>query len=230
MKKIKQYIFLAVFISICYPVSVISVEIPLGGSTGVLGSAEIANIGYVDIDLIFREHPMKKRLQAEFKSVYDKKMKESAELKVKIGKLRKVIVSSSTYVENLKSETDILQSNTQVKDVVTGTAAVSVPSVSPEIIKDMQNKIKLAKKDILKMKEAISKEELGYEKFIESARKDLLKLEQKHTSKVLADIYYLLEKVAIDENITIIVDKNNILYGKTAKDLTSSVLERLQGR
>jgi len=58
----------------------------------------------------------------------------------------------------------------------------------------------------------------------------MVKLEASNTQDVLSDIYKMLEKIAVEENLTIVVDKNNVLYGQASQDLTEKLRDRMRGR
>jgi len=80
------------------------------------------------------------------------------------------------------------------------------------------------------MKAEYAKRQLDIEDKVKSNKDELIKLEDTNTKAVLADIYKLLDKLAVEFNLTIVIDKNNVLYGQASQDLTDKVRERMRGR
>jgi len=68
------------------------------------------------------------------------------------------------------------------------------------------------------------------DKFVKATKEDIIKLEADNTKAVLNDIYKMLEKIAVEDNLTIVIDKNNVLYGRASQDLTDKLRDRMRGR
>jgi Skp family chaperone for outer membrane proteins len=242
-----------------------AVEIPLDRSV-VSGNKETTAIGYVDIEKIFAEHPLKKRLQEEYMTEVDKRKNEIAQMDAVVRGLEKVVVSSATEVARAKLELDILKSMCPRQEpfvtsaLIQGTtesitgqnissAAFREPAISatlphgttqsavvipqgPDaaVIRAKEAAImgKEAVIDVIKKDIETKRDEMG--KKIRQNKADLAQMEEKQTASVLADMYKILQKVAADENVTIIIDKNDVLYGQASQDMTDRIRERLQGR
>jgi Skp family chaperone for outer membrane proteins len=235
---------IVVFIVVIFtPLLSFSVEIPLDKhpeavtNTTQQGSA---NIGYVDIDKVFAEHPMTKRLKDEFCITADKKKSELRSIQMEIGRLEQIIVSSTTIVNRSKEEILILknagskiappvvQSTSTSRQVIQSTA--SAKPLSLQEMAEKERSIPEMEKGIEELRKKIEAKKLEVPKMLESEKECLTKLEEDQTNSVLADIYSVLEKVAEEEDVTIIIDKNQLLYGKSVRDLTEKVLDRLRGR
>ncbi len=63
----------------------------------------------------------------------------------------------------------------------------------------------------------------------DAAEKNLLDLESRKTEILLGKIHRVIQDIARREGISVVVDKNNILYGHDAVDLTEKVLQTLKG-
>lgn len=219
------------------------VLIPLerGTATGTTGGKETTVIGYADIEKIFNEHPMKKRLQEEFQADVEKRKKELADLSRAISDLEKVIVSSTTDVNRAKLELDILRAQVKQQQsallpgtteaapaatISSGTAAGNITAIiqgKEAALQDKEAGLEMMKKELDRRKDEMDQR-------IRQDKLELANLEEKHTAAVLADLYQLLQKVAVDEGVSVIIDKNDVLYGQGSRDLTDKVRERLQGR
>jgi Skp family chaperone for outer membrane proteins len=240
---------LAVVLFVCG--SAAAIEIPLGtvrpAPEGAAAPEQSGAIAYVNVDKVFAEHPMTKRLKNEFLAEVEKRRKEIDDMQNAINEEQRVILSSATQVTQAKAQLQQLRSKTgaaasptepvtaPLPAPTTGTAesavapaadsadAAALVSAKESEIRDKEAGIELMKQNVDKMKQYM-------EARLQTSKQDLQALEEKNTDDVLADIYHLLEKVARDENVTLILNKDDILYGQSVKDLTPKVLERLQGR
>lgn len=225
-----------------------AVRIDLDGSSAASGSGGTKNIGYVDIERVFESHPMKKRMHDEFLAEVDKLKKDQADLQTGIDAYDRIVVSSSTDAEKLRVE--IAGMKDSLTNPPTAAAPIEVllpgttiyvqampkvekstqPVVSADMIaqKEAQLKSITAVIDAHKKDMDLKKSELS--KKVRDNKDALVKLEETKTASVLEDIYRILDKMAVEENINVVIDKNNVLYGQPGQDLTDKVIERLQGR
>jgi Skp family chaperone for outer membrane proteins len=217
----------------------VALEIPLDRTTPSAGTGGGAvQVGYVDIEKVFAEHPLTRRYRAGFSDEVNKRKKEISEIESQISALEKVIVSSTTEISLLQGEVDSMKARlaaTELTSLSTATVSGDVPAATAPALTDPAI---TAKEAAIKAKEAgvesirgeIAKKRSEIPERIRLTKADLARLEEKQSAEVLADIYYLLEKVASEEGLTIIFDKDNILFGQSAKDVTQKVIDRLQGR
>lgn len=91
--------------------------------------------------------------------------------------------------------------------------STSVPEIDAAIAR---------KEDDLKAKE----EELKL--FQRMAERELLEYESRKTEILLGRIYVALKELATKEEVSVIVDKRNILFGQNAVDLTGKLLKKLE--
>ncbi|MDD2805080.1 MAG: OmpH family outer membrane protein [Elusimicrobiales bacterium] len=60
------------------------------------------------------------------------------------------------------------------------------------------------------------------------SERELLEYEGRKSEMLLGRIYVALKELAIKEEVSVIVDKRNILYGQNAVDLTAKLLDKLE--
>lgn len=60
------------------------------------------------------------------------------------------------------------------------------------------------------------------------AEKELLDYENHKSELLLGRIYVALKELAVKEEVSVVVDKRNILYGQKAVDLTDKLIEKLE--
>ena len=249
-----QYILLTFLGTIIMGVEYASaVEIPLGMtgtliySSGTVPSMQgtAGAIGYVDIDRVFREHPLTRRSRDEFKQEVEKRRKAIDAMQQSIADTEKTVLSSTTIMDQERAEVESLRSQpsqapakpqplslstTEYATIFPDIAQSTSAAVSPDIIRSKETSIKTKEADLEKMKGDLAAMKADIAIRLQKDKEDLTRLEEKQTSDVMADIYYVLEKIAKEENITVVFDKNNILYGQSVQDITDKTLERLKGR
>ncbi|MFN3967239.1 MAG: OmpH family outer membrane protein, partial [Endomicrobiia bacterium] len=69
-----------------------------------------------------------------------------------------------------------------------------------------------------------------YEELKEKIKIELKEFEKSKTMTIMADLYKIIKELAEEENISIVVEKGNILYGLPNIDITDKVIERLRGK
>jgi len=93
----------------------------------------------------------------------------------------------------------------------------SVSTAIPEI----DAAITVKENDLRKKEEALK----VYQRQVE---KELLEYESHRSEILLGRIYIALKELAAKEEVSVIVDKRNILFGHPAVDLTGRLLEKLE--
>ena len=81
----------------------------------------------------------------------------------------------------------------------------------------------------LKDKETLlSQKQADLEAFVGAAEQEIKDLEEGSTMTLLAQIYKTIEEIAKKQEYSVIIDKDNILYGDTAIDITDTVILKMQ--
>ncbi|MBN1823976.1 MAG: OmpH family outer membrane protein [Endomicrobiales bacterium] len=225
-------------------------EIPVdgvyGGSKSESGGGAI---GYVDIEKIFREHPMTERLKKKFISEIENKRKEIADMEAVMCAMQDVYISTSTEIKGLENDVATLKNileeekagpkmmllpgtteYVEMKKTPAQIAASTPTAVIPGLIAEKEKTIMAKKTDLEMMKKEVEDKRSEIDARVRQNKEELMLLEERQTGEILKDINEILEKLAEEEGITVILDKNNLLYGKTVKDLTDDVRERIRGR
>ncbi|MEK7745134.1 MAG: OmpH family outer membrane protein, partial [Elusimicrobiota bacterium] len=79
-----------------------------------------------------------------------------------------------------------------------------------------------------KKRELAAKEE-EFQKHQTQVEKNLIELEGKRTEMLLGKIYVVVQEVARESGVSVVVDKSQILYGQRTVDLTDRVVKKLEG-
>lgn len=226
-----------------------AVRINLDGPSASVGTGGTnKNIGYVDIERVFESHPMKQRMHSEFLAEVEKCKKDQTDLQCVIDDNERVVISSSTVAERLRAEIAAMKeslagpatSAAPVEVLLPGTTiyvlaqpkviASTQPVVTQAMVAGKEAELFAVTAGVDEQKKELARRKSEMSKKARDNKDSLSKLEESKTASVLADIYQILEKMTVEENIDIVIDKNNVLYGQPTQDLTDKVIERLQGR
>jgi Skp family chaperone for outer membrane proteins len=77
-------------------------------------------------------------------------------------------------------------------------------------------------------KKALEKAVVSFRAFRTNAIGDMKALQSEKTYGVMAKIYAILQQLARDENVTVVIDKAYVLYGEDTVDLSEKLISRLQ--
>ncbi|MFC1501395.1 OmpH family outer membrane protein [Elusimicrobiota bacterium] len=236
MKIFIKAILLLSFISM--PLSLMAIDIPLDSFSispdGKAGSKDkngnyVLNLGYVDASTLFDEHPMKERLKKTFLDELKKKQKGMDEEKNSISLLESSVSKERDETAKLTSDLEEFRITSQ-KMIDSSSNTAKIEKKIKDDIKGKEKEISEKEKSIKGIEENIKSKKEGLIALKQNNMEELEKLEKKQTALVLDDLYKVIEDLAKEENITVILDKNNILYGKKLKDFTPKVRQRLKGR
>lgn len=227
--------------ALLFPAASFAVEISLD-NFAVQGNKGSNTVGYVDIEKVFAAHPLTKRLQDEFNAEVEKKKASVSDQQAAIEGMKQVVKSSSTMIMQMKVELEQMKQNmnspvAQQPPVAEGTAApvavsteAAKPAVDAAAVAAKERDIKAGETELESIKTLIAKREKDLCDYTDQCKRDITELESKQTNAVLQDIYGILEKITEENNLSMIMDKSNVLYGQPGEDYTDKVLERLQGR
>ena len=81
---------------------------------------------------------------------------------------------------------------------------------------------------LVKKEAELSAKEEELRTFQRQAERELLEYESHKSEILLGRIYVALKELAVKEEVSVIVDKRNILYGQNAVDLTEKLLKKLE--
>ncbi|MCG3203883.1 MAG: hypothetical protein KCHDKBKB_00560 [Elusimicrobia bacterium] len=182
-----------------------SIDIPLSGATNSGGGAKL---GYVDMDKIFQVFPQTQAAKED----YAKQLK----------KKRDQLSAKETELKDIEGKISVLESTlkqgTSAPPSPEGEASESIASATNNMsqsIQTMKNELEAKKMELLELKKQASTE--------------LAAFESQQSQLILGKIYQALKDVALEEQVTVVVDKSSILYGESSIDLTEKLQQRVRG-
>ncbi|MBI2915324.1 MAG: OmpH family outer membrane protein [Elusimicrobia bacterium] len=211
--------------------TVLAMEIPLEGG------GKKTKVATVDMHKIFEAFPETERARMDLNKMIEKKKRaitekkeEIAKLKAEIDLLKKPTLQTSTATASLLPgttasltvPTSTSTAPTAVLLSTTGTPTLSVAVTTTTADSKIKDKELKEKEALLLSKEA----ELGV--FVGISQEEIDSLEQGKTMGLLARIYQILGKIAAEEGYSIVMSKDDILYGEGTIDLTQTVISKLE--
>lgn len=234
----KKYTLLFLLLGVLITISQ-AADISLNNSPASEDKTEV-NVGYVDVNVLFKEHPMTAQMKEEFLKEAEKRKQNYQDICNKLSAKENMLVSSTAELKQLKldlenikkNQTQVVQSSGTNQGKSSQGTAVDSAKINDlnDVIKKKEILIAEKEKGMETIRTDIEKEKAEISELRKKHKEELEKFENKQTEIVMADLYQVIEEVAKEENLSIILDKNNILYGKSAKNITDKVKRRLQGR
>lgn len=113
-----------------------------------------------------------------------------------------------------------------------GMDGIDMPGVSKVPVNHFKFSVSTAVPEIdaalAKKEEELRQKEEELRVFQRMAERELLEYESRKSEILLGRIYVALKELAVKEEVSVIVDKRNILFGQNAVDLTGKLLKRLE--
>jgi Skp family chaperone for outer membrane proteins len=247
--KLKGGLFFSLFVLITFlPAG--AVELSISENRG-----EIGTVGFVDIDEIFKKFPETQEAKKAFKQeleknqvLVDKKKKELFAIKSELIKLKEEKMLLDTYPKE-QQDGDLSTLSSTAVNLPGYTFKSKTENQTPEeIIKNPQDDNPYTKQSvqsnvkstddiiapkknieikIQNLEELYEQKQIEFKTFVELTQKKLSKLEEAKKQKILAKIYEAIKQAAIEEHISVVVRKQDVLFGQKMVDLTGKVIKKL---
>ncbi len=185
-----------------------ALDIPLTGGSDTGTSIKI---GFVDMDKIFQVYPQTQSAKEDYAKQLKKKREQLA---AKESELKEIEGKISVLESTMKQGASAPPPPTDSADPNTKANGDSLTNVSQSV-------------DNMKRDLDTRKQEL--EDLRKQAKADLATFESQQSQLILGKIYQALRDVAVEEQVTVVVDKASILYGDASIDLTDKLQQRVRG-
>lgn len=136
-------------------------------------------------------------------------------------------VAKEDYAKQLKKKRDQLAAKESEMADIQGRIAVLESTL--KLADDTQPAAATSKQSLEKMKQDLETHKTELEELHKQATSDLAAFESQQSQLILGKIYQALRDVAIEAQVSVVVDKSSILYGDATIDLTEKLQERVRG-
>ncbi|MCK9582592.1 MAG: OmpH family outer membrane protein [Endomicrobiales bacterium] len=247
MINFKKYIFIFVILLFCASMS-FALTINVDGQTQVLDNSKDADksaavslpkIAYVDMERAFVEHPLSSRSKEEFTVEVEKRKDELLAMENELLKLQSNLVAKEAEIKDaqdkmnlLSTESPVIESTSSLSSIRASTSTASSLSSEKmtELLKSTEEEVKIKQSEYNAISINIEKKRAEIADKNKKNKDELCTLEECKSAEVLKDIFQIINKVAQDEGISMIIDKNDILFAQPYQDITDKVLDRMRGR
>lgn len=201
-----KYLIFIISIVLLYPVCGNALEIPLSGGSSQAGGQKIA---FVDLDKIFDIFPQTKNAKEDYAN--------------RLSKMREMLGDREKDIENLQNQINILE--TTLKDLN------NQPSTSTETVTNQNASQSSGEGDnsVSNLKNQLETKKAELDELKKSSAQELQSFENQQNQIILGKIYRALKELASEEQVSLVVDKRDILYGSVDIDLTEKLQERVRG-
>jgi len=240
----KNLLLLAVIYSLFFSYYCFGIEISLEGTE----KGKTLSIACVDMEKLYKEYPKVEQSKKEYESLKKEKQTEIEEKEKEIKEIQDEIKKIEQEIEKAKTQT-----SQQVEPVITSTSPETSVLVSTETSSEkllststetlseivtlststaVEQKIDISKLelDLQEKNKLLEEKKVECEELKKKTQIELKEFENSKTMAIMADLYKIIKELAEEENISIVVEKGNVLYGLPNIDITDKVIDRLRGK
>lgn len=179
--------------------SLFALDIPLSGTSDGAGGAKL---GYVDMDRIFQIYPQTQAAKEDYLKQLKKK--------------REQLGAKEAELKDIEGKISVLESTLKQGGAVNATDQSPDPMANAsQSVGNMKSDLETKKAELLELRK--------------QATADLAAFESQQSQLILGKIYQALRDVAVEEQVSVVVDKSSILYGDASIDLTEKLQQRVRG-
>ncbi|MCS7230930.1 MAG: OmpH family outer membrane protein [Elusimicrobiota bacterium] len=189
----------------------------------------IIRVGVIDINKVISEFPLAQKAQQEIELFKQNKLSELSVIEKELEDVLKQQINLTTEIEQLKHQIKQIETEIQTSTLTissTGTIvnadekSIRIQQIKDEIIKKQKN-LEQIDQAITEKKEKIKSEKEKIEKEIEEKK-------QKYEVEIYIELYKIIQKIAQQEKLNLIIDKSGILYGESQIDITQKVINLIK--
>ncbi len=231
MKELLKFlIFLLILLKVNF---IFGLEIPTQDIT-------VIRVGVVDMNKIISEYPEAQKQQQEIELFKQNKLSEVANIEKEIDDLIKQKISLMTEIGQLKSQITQI-SITKSTEVVSTEASISsgeilntqvstltVSALSSPEIEQINSTIRTKESNLKQIEESLNTKRQQMQTKKEEIENEVQKMKDKAEANIYAELYKIIQKIAKQRGLNIVVEKSGILYGDTSIDITQEVIRKLK--
>ncbi|MFQ3675761.1 MAG: OmpH family outer membrane protein [Endomicrobiia bacterium] len=208
----------------------------------------VIRIGVVDIEKILANYDFAKKWDENFQSFKTAKQSLLMDMEKELDDLVRKKISLRTEVDQLQMQLEQLEKTYQQK-VEISTVSVSTSSGTienldsvdkkmfddkcfpiqyEENINQLKNTILTKQRDFDEITKSVDEKKEQIKNKKQLVEEEILQYKDKIEAEIYAHLYGVIEKVAKQEKLNIVIEKSGILYGLTEIDITDKILKLLK--
>lgn len=186
---------------------------------------KIIRIGVVDMDKLMNEHPYAKKVQQDIVLYKENKTAEITTLEKEVEELLKQKLAIITEIEQLKTQFDIIKSTQTEQNVEFSTPTVQTDT---QQLQQLASTIETKQKNLDELNRTIEEKNLQIKQKKQEIETEVVKMKQKSEVLLYAELYKIIQQIAQEEGLNVIINKSGILYGEPDVDITEKVIKKLK--
>ncbi len=202
-----------------------ALEIPLerGASKS---SHRGVTLGFVDMERIYKDFPETKQAQKDYQDQADKLKQALSDKEAELSDLREQLsVLKAAAEETPPAAADVSASSAPA--VSSSTAAVKISSAT--LVGRTPDTLTAITGSLSEKERVLAQEEDALARSRKEAAVALAEFERQRAAQIFGKLYKSLVQLADEKGIDMIVDKQSLLYGQQALDLTDLLSRRVRG-
>ncbi len=236
MNKLFKFLFILLVVGISRSF-IFCLEIPVQDFT-------VIRVGVVDMNQVISEYPNAQKLRQEIELFRQNKLSEVTNLEKEIDDLIKQKISLTTELEQLKTQLNQL-SSTLITSVSSDTNKVEISSynvvissiqISTHSVQNNQNlqieqinsAIQTKENNLKRIEETLVSKKQQLENKKREIDTEVQKMKDKAETNIYADLYKIIQQVAKQHGLNIVIDKSGIIYGEANIDITQEVIKKFK--
>jgi Skp family chaperone for outer membrane proteins len=204
--------------------------------------ATVIRVGVVDMDKILTNYDFAKKWDENFQSFKTAKQTLIMELDKELDDLVRKKIALRTEIDQLQMQLEQLEKTYQQK-VEVSTFSISLSTESgmvenssyiveddkyKENVSQLKNTILAKQKDFDEISKSVEDKKGQIESKKQLIQEEILQYKDKIESEIYAHLYNIIEKVAKQEKLNLVIEKSGILYGVSEIDITEKILKLLR--
>lgn len=185
---------------------------------------KIIRVGVIDMDKIIDEHPFVRKTQQDILIFRENKNAEIATLEKEIESLLKQKLIIATEIEQLKTQLNTIEKSSSTDNVETSTSNIQLN----QQIHSLMSTIETKQKNLDELNRIIEEKNALIKQKKQEIETEVEKMKQIAETTTYAELYKLIQQIAKQEGLNIIINKSGILYGEPELDITEKLIKKLK--
>lgn len=193
----------------------------------------VIRIAVVDMNKAITELPLSKKAQEEIELFKQNKLNEIANLEKELEDTLKEEISLNMEINQIQHQISKLESELEITISTLSAVSQSTPTITTTDNKEnklaeLKEEINKKQKNLENIRETIDNKKNKIKMEKEKIEKEIEQKKQRYEIEIYAELYKIIQQIAKNENINIVIEKSAILYGTPQVDITQKVIDLIK--
>lgn len=193
----------------------------------------VIRIAVVDMNKAITELPLSKKAQEEIELFKQNKLNEIANLEKELEDTLKEEISLNMEINQIQHQISKLESELEITISTLSAVSQSTPTITntdnkENKLAELKEEINKKQKNLENIRETIDNKKNKIKMEKEKIEKEIEQKKQRYEIEIYAELYKIIQQIAKNENINIVIEKSAILYGTPQVDITQKVIDLIK--